>query len=244
MKKYAEIMQEIAEQSARMSTTYADELSAALEEYRASLVEFRRTPTVEERHALHAKIDALRASGKLEEEERENMRARLAVQILRDNAKHATAAEVLPVALEIWNKYAGKRYGEKTADKIRDEIRTACGCYVIFCDYYGGSTKIEIQRPGEPFSARVTLHQVPGGETPPTDADNKINALHGDAFSVSYLRAYVEDIPAHINALLKAHADAREAEKKADEARRIYRDLTRGAMDEGDPVRGVPVSII
>lgn len=52
--------------------------------------------------------------------------------ILRHNYRVALAARVLPAFVEILKKYNGKKAGEKTREKIRDEMMTACGCSVWF----------------------------------------------------------------------------------------------------------------
>lgn len=52
--------------------------------------------------------------------------------ILRHNYRVALAARVLPAFVEILKKYDGKKAGEKTREKMRDEMMTACGCSVWF----------------------------------------------------------------------------------------------------------------
>ena len=52
--------------------------------------------------------------------------------ILRHNYRVALAARVLPAFVEILKKYNGKKAGEKTREKMRDEMMTACGCSVWF----------------------------------------------------------------------------------------------------------------
>ena len=52
--------------------------------------------------------------------------------ILRHNYRVALAARVLPAFVEILKKYNGKKASEKTREKMRDEMMTACGCSVWF----------------------------------------------------------------------------------------------------------------
>lgn len=51
--------------------------------------------------------------------------------ILHDKLKQAIYDRILPVVIEVVNKYAGKRMGEKTYDKFKAElkVRTDCGMY-------------------------------------------------------------------------------------------------------------------
>lgn len=61
-----------------------------------------------------------------------NERDEFIKKVLKDNARRSYVAEVLPEVLAIWNKYAGKAYGEKTKEKIYNEIKSAakCGIYI------------------------------------------------------------------------------------------------------------------
>lgn len=57
-------------------------------------------------------------------------------RLLMHNIKTAFICDTLPVVVDVLNKYAGKPYGEKTKQRINDEIKTACGCYIYFDNYY------------------------------------------------------------------------------------------------------------
>ena len=52
--------------------------------------------------------------------------------ILRHNYRAILAAQVLPAFLELLKKYDGKKAGEKTREKISEEMRSACGCSLWF----------------------------------------------------------------------------------------------------------------
>lgn len=53
----------------------------------------------------------------------ENDKRKMERIIICHNAKVAFFVEYLPKVLDVYNKYAGKRVGEKTKEKIRTEIR-------------------------------------------------------------------------------------------------------------------------
>lgn len=59
--------------------------------------------------------------------------------VLLDNARQAYIAEKLPVLLEIVNRYAGKRYGEKTKHKMSNEAKEA-GSFAF--SFYGDELHI------------------------------------------------------------------------------------------------------
>lgn len=109
------------------------------DEYAAQAVE--EMPTVEEIAQQRAEnAQAIKAK----QEESENARAEWEAidkdiarlknisLILRHNYRVALAARVLPAFVEILKKYNGKKAGEKTREKMRDEMMTACGCSVWF----------------------------------------------------------------------------------------------------------------
>ena len=69
---------------------------------------------------------------KWEEQRAEVAKLEKIALILRNNYRVALAAQVLPAFLEILQKYDGKKAGEKTREKISEEMRTACGCSLWF----------------------------------------------------------------------------------------------------------------
>lgn len=48
--------------------------------------------------------------------------------ILRNNYNHRLAADVLPALVEVLKKYNGKKYGEKTKEKMGEEFKAMTGC--------------------------------------------------------------------------------------------------------------------
>ena len=86
---------------------------------------FEKNPneTPEELHARYTRHRAEREAATAERKELEVENA-----ILRDNARRATFDAVMPQAVAILKKYNGKQYGPRTAEKISDELKAACGC--------------------------------------------------------------------------------------------------------------------
>lgn len=67
-------------------------------------------------------------------------RAKAIAIICRENLKHAKAEELRVKIPAIINKYAGKRAGEKTCDKIREEFRPL-GYYLIMRREYNNAVR-------------------------------------------------------------------------------------------------------
>ena len=57
----------------------------------------------------------------------ENDRNKIERTIIRHNAECVFLSEYLPLVLDVYNKYAGKRIGDKTRDKIRAAVKEALG---------------------------------------------------------------------------------------------------------------------
>lgn len=57
-------------------------------------------------------------------------------RILHDNSRRVLLTAVLPDIKAVFSKYDGKSYGEKTKEKIRDEIVRRCNCSVYVSNEY------------------------------------------------------------------------------------------------------------
>ena len=115
--------------------------------------------------------------------------------ILKNNYNHRLAADVLPALVEVLKKYNGKKYGEKTREKMREEFKamTGCGLYLerfIFsqkcdhakiyemCDGYKLGEEIEFLMPANTYII---------------NDDNIIQSQPADAFKVYDYREYIEN---------------------------------------------------
>ena len=67
--------------------------------------------------------------------------------ILHDKLAQAIYDRILPVVIEVVNKYAGKRMGEKTYDKFKAELKVRTDCYIYYDSYCDGKY--------------ITFHAVP-----------------------------------------------------------------------------------
>lgn len=153
--------------------------------------------------------------------------------ILHDNARRAYAADVLPVVFDILKKYDGKPYGEKTRDKMRDELKTAKSCAFYISREY----------------SRDELHLVPLDDrgysdgsmwrygdfefstswadgTPRLLNDNKINGkIAPDELRLQNCGEYVENVPERVEQIKRAYAAALAAENAAKIAEKAYNAL-------------------
>lgn len=86
---------------------------------------FEKNPN-ETPEELHARYTRHRAEREAATAERKTLEVENA--ILRDNARRAVFDAVMPQAVAVLKKYNGKQYGPRTAEKISDELKAACGC--------------------------------------------------------------------------------------------------------------------
>lgn len=235
MKKFTELLKDI--EKARKAIT--DTAKTEKEFERAVTREAYHNGTPEELEAAKAKYKE--AEARYLEELRNNETQKLKIQILADNAKQAFFAENIGKICDIWNSYEGKAHGEKTAAKIRDELKAATGLYIFIGNkwedanikiYSGYSNNM-------PFSYMEVIPIWNGAKNPAIDNNNKIVPLSPDALRVYNCGEYVENIGAHIKALRAAHKAAQKAEEAYKNAVSKYNELTRGNIHHINSREGV-----
>lgn len=224
MKKFNELLKDI--EKARKAIT--DTAKTEKEFERAATREAYHNGTPEELEAAKAKYKE--AEARYMEELRNNETQAIKIQILSDNAKQAFFAENIGKICEIWNSYEGKPHGEKTAAKIRDELKAATGLYISVGNKWGDAN-IKIYSGysnNMPFSDMEIIPIWNGAKNPAIDNNNKILPLSADALRVYNCGYYVDDIGAHMKALRAAHKAAQKAEEAYKNAVSKYNELTRG----------------
>jgi hypothetical protein len=142
-------------------------------------------------------------------------------QILKDNARRAYYAEVMPAALEIINSYAGKSYGEKTKEKIRQALisRANCSVYITASRYTDSITLVPLNENG--FSGTMFNYgefeiytKGENGDRKKIITDNnKIQALTMEDLYLSDCAEYVDDVPARAAEIKKAYFAIQAAEE-------------------------------
>ena len=136
------------------------------------------------------------------------------LKILDNNMKAAAVAEVLPVIAEVLKKYNGKPYGDKTREKIRNELKTATGYYISFHE----REKITIYNAAIQYDNDAVIYT--GYETPVITSDNRIDA--GALENAKNRYKYAENPAAEAKKLVKLYNKARAAYKEAEEALSAY----------------------
>ena len=197
MKKFIDILEEIKQ--TRKAITAAEARENELVESYMKFCDLR------ERHEARkaAENDMMKAS-----EEKKNLQ--ITIKILNNNAKIALFNEVIPVALEVLKKYAGKPYGEKTKEKISDEIKEKTNCRFYITSRWDSYSFDIYPMDGFGNDYNITCgSKYTNGERKPLLIDNKIQLITFDELELYYIsRAYVEDIPQRVKDIKAAYAEA------------------------------------
>lgn len=137
---------------------------------------------------------------------------KLKLKLMQNNARISLFNEVMPIVLEVLQKYNGKPHGEKTSQKIRDEIKEKTNCFVyvnsdsfriVPCGTVGNTYNVECGTKYENGNKKKVL------------IDNKINVVSMEDLEVYYInRTYFEDLEATVRELKRIHAEAKQKQEE------------------------------
>lgn len=238
MKKYIEIMEEI--KTARASMTDTAKTEKEIE--RAAYLETARDGSPEEIEKARAAFR--KACARLTEETNRNNDIKIKIEILKENAKQALFSENIATICDIWNKYENKPHGEKTAQKIRDELKAATG-HRVYIGNKWDDAHITIYPGASLHADEINICPIwNGNEKQPALINNKVVKIAAENMRVCYCSEYVENIDDHVNALKEAHAGAIAALEEYRAAIDKYNALTRGNMARASDREGIKHYII
>ena len=139
--------------------------------------------------------------------------SKLRLKFMENNAKIALFNEVIPVIIDIWNKYSGKPLGAKTAEKIKAEVAKETNCSIYISNRYGNED-IHIMELNTHFEFTCGTKYLDGNKKQLL-IDNKVQSLVFEDLELYYInREYVEDIDGTIEELKRLRKEAEEIQKK------------------------------
>lgn len=197
MLKFNEVLQEVKKTS--------EAIKAAEAEEKALIDSYMKLGDLRERHEARkaAENDLIKAS-----EEKKDLQ--ITLKILKSNARIALFNDAMPAALDVLKKYAGKPYGEKTKQKISDEVKTATNCRFYISSRWGSHSfdVYPLDWFGNDYNISCGTEYIDGNKKPLL-VDNKIQIVSFDEIALYYIsREYVENIPERVEAIKAAHAEA------------------------------------
>lgn len=129
----------------------------------------------------------------------------IAEKLLLNNAKIALFTEIMLIALEVFNKYSGKPYGEKTEEKISEEIKQITGCIAYISKIYS-PYKYVLTDLKTNLSIECGTKYI-NGEQKPLLINNKIQAIDIEEIELFYInKIYFNDINSTIAELKRIYA--------------------------------------
>ena len=162
--------------------------------------------------------------------------AKIAAMYAADNIALAMFEEYAPAVLEIFNSYSGKPYGEKTKDKIYNEIKSKLNCGAWIDSRYSGCQTINIyllnsegyHNGGSPDEIEITLNNDI------LDENNKLQETTARKLTGKYYRAKKTQPEKAAAKYLEACAKMRIFEEKHNKEIAAFNNLQSSRMRELD----------
>lgn len=145
-------------------------------------------------------------------------------KILETNYRYALFMEAAPGIIEVLEKYNGRPYGEKTEEKIRNEIKEKTGCTFFVNHRYSWGDEICIYDDYTQYARdnSITVKNLL--------IDNKINAPELDDMTINYCK-YIDDPKKRALELKKAYNKAKAKQEELEKACSDYNGLITGNME-------------
>ena len=219
MKKFTDILQEIKQTNTAIKAAEAKE--------KQLIDSFIKLEDMKSKIAGKKAVDA-----ELVENQEHIKNLKITVKLLKHNATVALYHEVLPVAVEVLNKYKGKPYGEKTRHKIADEIKEKTNCLVYIAQSYSSQsiTIWETSVYGNDYNITCGTPYI-NGEQKPLLVDNKIQPVNVEDITLWYMsNEYIEDVPQRVEDLKTLYREAVEKQKELAAICSRYNDMAVGNL--------------
>lgn len=221
MKSYKSILKDIETLKKLITRTASDARSRIFEEVR-TIALINKDITESDKIRLEKAREAERA-----ENERNND-LKIKIEILKDNARNAFFCENIGKICDIWNSYEGKTHGEKTRQKILQELRNATNEIV---QIYNNYDKAEIKIFSRGFIDGLTFFSIStenGMQKAIDPQNNKILKIDPEQFKICFCSEYVPNIESHLKALKKLQQEAEQMQTALNEKIKKYNALARG----------------
>lgn len=172
--------------------------------------------------ALRGFIDEMEAANKKTE------RLQKVGYILRNNYKSAIAAQALPVLWDLLQKYKGKKAGEKTLAKFRDELTKAAGVSVYFERgiFSQKSTHASIYEIIDGYRGGETFDIYTKNGAGFINENNEFCGLYESDFQAGYIGDYIDDPEKRLDEIEEAAAEVKRIATEYNAAADAYNALT------------------
>lgn len=153
--------------------------------------------------------------------------------ILKHNYNHRLAADVLPALVEVLKKYNGKKYGEKTQEKMRDEFEamTGCGLYLERAIFSQECNHAKIYEMRDGYKRGEEIEFCTAINNYIINDDNIIQAQPADAFKLYDYSEYIENPAERVAELAEKKKELDELRNAFNKAVDAYNALTVNGID-------------
>nr|UVN03824.1 MAG: hypothetical protein [Bacteriophage sp.] len=163
--------------------------------------------------------------------EEKNKDLQITIKILNSNAKIALFNEIMPQVLEVLAKYKNKSYGQKTEQKIKDEIKekTNCSFYISY-RYTQEYHIIPLEFNNNDYNIECGPKCIDGKQKKLLE-DNKIQVPELDDLTIYYSsKEYIDNIPKRIKDLKRLYKKAYEKQQELSAICSEYNNLAVGSI--------------
>lgn len=160
---------------------------------------------------------------------------RIAFEIVKNNACIALYNEVMPIILNTLKAYEGKPHGEKTAEKIRYELKAKTNCFV-YISYEEINISAKTASGFQSWDYRITVGGTYNPESGERNSlltpDNKIKVLPIDSFMLCNIKTtYIDNVQETIKELKALRTKAYQQQQKLKEICDQYNALAVGDIE-------------
>lgn len=217
MKKFNEIIKDVSKTYKKIKEL--DEKTEELQNTYLNIMD------IKERHEKRKTVE--NELVRLEEKKKD---LQITIKILNSNAKIALYSETMPVVLEVLAKYKNKPYGQKTEEKIRDEIKEKINCSFYISGRYGSQEYhiIPLEFSNNDYNIECGPKFIDGKQKKLLD-ENKIQALEFSDITLYYTsKEYIDNIPKRIKELKRLYKKAYEKQQELEKICSEYNSLAVG----------------
>lgn len=217
MKKFADIIKEVNQTEQKIK-----EVEEKTKEIRKTYLNIMN---IKERHEKRKTVE--NDIVKLEEKKKD---LEITIKILNSNAKIALFNEVIPQVLEVLAKYKNKPYGQKTEQKIKDEIKEKINCGFYISSRYSSQEYhiFSLEFISNVYNIECGTKYIDGKQKNLLD-DNKIQVPELNDLTLYYTsKEYIDNIPKRIKELKKLYKKAYEKQQELEKICSEYNNLAVG----------------
>ena len=217
MKKFNAIIREVKQTQQKINEL--EEKSKELQNTYLNIMD------IKERHEKRKTVE-----NELIKLEEKKIDLQITIKILNSNAKIALFNEAMPQVLEVLSKYKNKPYGQKTEQRIKDEIKEKTGLGFYISSRYS-SQEYHIFPLGfsnNTYSIECGTKYIEEKQKKLLD-DNKIQVPELKDLTIYYSsKEYIENIPKRIKDLKRLYKKAYEKQQELEKICSEYNNLAVG----------------